>query len=157
MYTFKDLNGCLVQLSFSNEILIEEASHVWVICSYRDKWLLTNHSERGFEFPGGKVEKGETLEEAAIREIQEETGAVVLNMTCIGQYHVDCGHIPFSKKVFYAQISSINPENSYFETKGPVLMSKLPDRIKEDERFSFIMKDDVLTYCLDYIKKNQLC
>ncbi len=55
-----------------------------VICQYEKGWLLTNHKTRGFEFPGGKVEQGESLEEAARREVYEETGAI------LGELHKYC-------------------------------------------------------------------
>ena len=48
---------------------------MFVICRFYQQWLLTKHKIRGWEFPGGKKEEGETLEEAAIREVEEETGA----------------------------------------------------------------------------------
>ena len=41
-----------------------------VICRFFDQWLLTRHKERGWEFPGGKREPGETLEVAAFREVE---------------------------------------------------------------------------------------
>jgi ADP-ribose pyrophosphatase YjhB (NUDIX family) len=36
--------------------------------------LLVRHPQRGWEIPGGQVEEGETLPDALIREIQEESG-----------------------------------------------------------------------------------
>lgn len=36
--------------------------------------LLINSPRRGWEYPGGMVEPGETFQEALIREIKEETG-----------------------------------------------------------------------------------
>ena len=34
---------------------------------YNDQLLFTQHKIRGIEFPGGKVEKGETPSEAVLR------------------------------------------------------------------------------------------
>ncbi len=46
---------------------------------YNDKKevLLINNPKRGWEFPGGRLEPGETLYEGLIREIKEETGVLV--------------------------------------------------------------------------------
>lgn len=42
-----------------------------------NKVLLINSPWRGWEFPGGMVEPGESLQDALLREIQEETGVEV--------------------------------------------------------------------------------
>lgn len=77
MYEFKDYYQNTVQLSFDDQPFSDSPKHVWVICRFGGKWLLTEHEDRGYEFPGGKVESMECAEEAALREVKEETGARV--------------------------------------------------------------------------------
>lgn len=42
--------------------------------SKNDCWLMVLNRERGWELPGGKIEKSEKIDEAGLRELYEETG-----------------------------------------------------------------------------------
>lgn len=58
-----------------------------IILNSKNQIVLVNHSKGNWNFPKGHVEKGETLEEAAKREIAEETGITNLELIRpIGQY-----------------------------------------------------------------------
>lgn len=153
MYTFTDYYENRVRLSFEDHPFSKEPKHVWVVCYYKDKWLLTSHKDRGLEFPGGKVEEGESAEQAAIREVKEETGGTVANINYVGQYFVEGKGGTIVKNVYFAIVNALPEQSTYYETNGPVLLNTLPQNIKHDPAYSFIMKDDVLTYSLDYIAK----
>ncbi len=50
------------------------------------KVLLVRNPRRGWEFPGGQVEVGESLPQALIREIHEESGVLVKVTGIVGIY-----------------------------------------------------------------------
>jgi 8-oxo-dGTP diphosphatase len=154
--SFTDYHHNPVHLSFSKAPFSLSPKHVWVICRSNGKWLLTDHPERGIEFPGGKVEEEEAAEQAAVREVFEETGAILSCITYIGQYMVEGKGATIIKNIYYGEIDTIIPQENYHETNGPVLLERLPSDIKEDPRFSFMMKDDVLVYSLSKIKHYHL-
>ncbi|WP_096270989.1 RNA deprotection pyrophosphohydrolase [Paucisalibacillus globulus] len=152
MFTFRDYYQNEVSLSFSKHPFSNDPRHVWVICRYDNKWLLTKHRDRGLEFPGGKVEQGENAEEAAVREVMEETGGVIRDIHYIGQYHVagKAGHVV--KNVYYAEVEKLEEQETYYETEGPVLLEAIPRNVKFNPNYSFIMKDDVLKYCMEKLE-----
>lgn len=156
MYTFKDYYQNEVNLSFSDEPFKKNPKHVWVICTYQGRWLLTHHKERGYEFPGGKVELNEATSAGAIREVFEETGGVVERLHYIAQYQVKGKSATIVKNVYYTDIDQLIEQDTYYETDGPKLFDSLPQNISTNRDFSFIMKDDVLTYCLEKVKADYL-
>lgn len=155
-HTFTDFYYNEVRLSFTQTPFSKNPKHVWVICRYKNKWLLTAHHSRGWEFPGGKVEPGERPEEAAVREVMEETGAKVAQLYYVGQYFVAGKGGDIIKNIYFAEVAELIEREHYFETEGPVLLHVLPSNIREDKQFSFIMKDDVLTHSIAYITENIL-
>ena len=153
MEIFTDANGGLVKLAFEQNAFSIKPAHVLVICKLGEKWLLTNHKKRGFEFPGGKVERGETLEEAAKREVLEETGATLDELQYIGEYEVTLSGESFVKAIFYGNIGSIENKLDYLETKGPVLIAGDILKLRWNDEYSFIMKDEVVERSIKRIKE----
>lgn len=156
MKTFNDYYNNAVTVSFSDHPFSDDPKHVLVITRMKNQWLLTHHKTRGLEFPGGKVEKGETAMEAAVREVKEETGGEVDCLLYLGQYYVDGKADQIVKNLYLADVSQLIEQETYFETHGPVLVKHLPKEMKTDERYSFIMKDEVVALALKFIEENKL-
>lgn len=155
MMRFLDENGKPVELSFSPNAFEEKAKHVLVICQYGEGWLLTNHKKRGLEFPGGKIESGETLEEAAQREVYEETGAILAELKFIAEYKFTDPIKSFVKSVFWGKVNRVEETTSYHETNGPVIVNGDILQQRFGGQFSFIMKDQVVEQCVQLIQKFQ--
>ncbi|WP_026693581.1 RNA deprotection pyrophosphohydrolase [Peribacillus kribbensis] len=157
MVHFMDVNGCTVTFSQGDLSLKAAAGHVLALARYQNQWLLTQHKVRGLEFPGGKVEQDETLEEAVAREVYEETGSRVERMEYLGAYTVQCeGKGPFTKAAFFAGTASMEKKNSYYETLGPHLVDRLPSDLRHAEEYSFIMKDEIVPICLNIMRERGL-
>lgn len=108
----------MVEINFYDYIYDELLEFAVIIAKTNGNWVLCKHKERDtYEVPGGHREKGETIIEAARRELWEETGAIDYNIEPICMYSVK-GDVSESEKInienygmlYYANIFSLKKE-----------------------------------------------
>ena len=105
-----------------------------IISKTNGKWVFCKHKEREtLEIPGGHREDGETIDETAKRELQEETGAIDFAIEPICVYSVigknrvnDSGEELFGK-LYFADIMRFNSELDS-EMEKVVILDALPSK-----------------------------
>ncbi|MBQ7795157.1 MAG: NUDIX domain-containing protein [Lachnospiraceae bacterium] len=67
----------MVEVKFYDQVADEQLRFAVILSKTNGKWVFCKHKERDtYEVPGGHREAGETILEAAKRELREETGAI---------------------------------------------------------------------------------
>jgi len=114
---YQDLNiYSLLRKDFfkeDNVILLEKddnrkLKYVVIQAATKDGWIFAKHKNRDtLEIPGGHIEAFETANEAAERELNEETGAIEFDLFSICDYGVNRnGNITYGR-LYYAEVSKL--------------------------------------------------
>jgi 8-oxo-dGTP diphosphatase len=134
----------LFNLEKEKEVDLE---YVVIMVKHGEEWILARHQDRStWEFAGGHIEVGESSDQAAARELFEETGAEQFSIFPVAVYTVIMDDVPGSfGKLYFANVEQFAelPPYEMAEIRGfteipsdltypliyPTLISKVQDFI----------------------------
>jgi 8-oxo-dGTP diphosphatase len=103
-----------------------EFQYAIIAARFQKRWIFVRHRERKtWEIPGGHIEPGESPDDAASRELMEETGAEIFNIQAVAVYSVEKDSIITFGMLYFADIQVLGklPDSEIAEI---ILLDKLP-------------------------------
>lgn len=132
--TYVDWGGHKLKLTWMRDVMPEREfiTSVHAFCFYEGKLLLVNLNDRGWDFPGGHIEKGETAEACVCREVLEEAyvkgdcthlGAIEVNHEENPLWNASSPYPKVGYQVFYRlDITEFLPFDAGFESSERMLI-----------------------------------
>ncbi|MGN0973598.1 MAG: NUDIX domain-containing protein [Bacilli bacterium] len=112
---------------------VDEKEYTRVVCvsKYKGKYVFCyNKKRQGWEIPGGHIEEGESWQEAAKREMYEETGATKIEVTPIAVYKISTYGL-----LCYCEILEMSELPKEYEMEKILLSDKLPENLTYPDSF----------------------
>lgn len=118
----------LYDLGYCSE---EEYTRVVCVARYKGKYVFCYNKKRnGWEIPGGHIEEGETWQDAAKREMYEETGATKIEVEPISVYKISSFAL-----LCYCEILEMGDLPDDYEMNEILLSDELPDNLTYPDTF----------------------
>lgn len=128
------------KIRYYKELKTKNISIILVLARYKNKWIFCKHKKRDtYEIIGGHIEKGETIVEAAKRELYEESGAICDKFEILG-YLANYNMSPFQySALLYARIYKLETLPNY-EMSEIKLFDNFPINTTYPETYTKILK-----------------
>lgn len=118
-----------MKIKLTNMCMIEKDDMVLVQLREKKDWP-------GITFPGGKVEKHESIYQSVIREVKEETGLDVSNLKFCATVHYDVNDGKEEWVIFLFKTSSFSGELLEESDEGKLYWMNKADLFLEDANLS---------------------
>ena len=101
-----------------------------IAARYYGKWIFVRHHDRvTWEICGGHIEAGESSDDAARRELTEETGALEYKLECIATYSVGKGGETGYGRLYWAEVTKLGDVPDNPEISERIILETLPDNL----------------------------
>ena len=106
----------------------DKLTYAVIAAIFEGKWIFVRHHERvTWEIAGGHIEAGETPDDAAKRELIEETGAKKFKLHSVADYSVEKEGTTGYGRLYLAEIFQLGTVTDISEIAEITIMDHLPE------------------------------
>ena len=136
----------MTEVKFYDPLFEPEKALTYSVISakFRRQWIFVRHQDRStWEIAGGHIEPGETSNDAARRELMEETGALRFNLDCVATYSVTKDGITGFGRLYLADVYELGQVPDLSEIAEVIFLDHLAEKLTYPDIQPFLFAKSV--------------